>query len=160
MEKNGANFRHPTVKAAVQLSFLLSPQAHHAALFTPSLLDTNEMFPTSSPAFHFNFHFICISFPPGFLIMSPQSYTPFLIAAAALSLSTPLSLHLLLPKRRRDFSSIVEKVIFSLLQISRSVLSFVFARFRSIDLFISRFLFSFRSLVFGMEIGRSVVDRF
>ena len=71
------------------------------------------------PAFHFNFHFICISFPPGFLITPPQSITPFLIAAAASALSLSLlllsSLHLLLPKRRRDLLSIAEKVIFPLL---------------------------------------------
>ncbi|KAJ8650306.1 hypothetical protein MRB53_003329 [Persea americana] len=49
----------------------------------------------------------------GFLITPPQSITPFLIAAAASALSLSLlllsSLHLLLPKRRRDLLSIAEK---------------------------------------------------
>lgn len=119
--------------------------------------NVSHLLPRISFQFPLHLHFISSRFPYN---VTPIQHSLSHRCCCSLSLFLLLSLHLLLPKRRRDFSSIAEKVIFSLLQISRSVLSFVFARFHSFDLFISRFLFSFRSLVFGMQIGRSVVDRF
>lgn len=144
-----ANFRHPTVKAAVQAAFSSAIRAHHCILFSPSLLDRNELFPTSSPKFHLNFHFICISFPPGLLITSAESNTPFLISVLLLALA--LALALLLRKRRRDPLIDSWKGIFPL-QIPRSSIFLHHRWFR----FRFRAVFSFGFLHFSVFFFNSI----